>query len=297
MADASPGEARTPLQVIVPAYGKSPLLTETLASLVDVLPADVPLVVLDDATPGDDVRRQADPFAPRLEYWRNERNLGVSGAFNAAMRRSDAEYVVLVGPDDRAVPGFAQTYLAAIERYRGAAALHPGVTTIDEHGKPWVSTGDKVKRLLRPRAGRLRGQALAARLLVGNWTYNPAIAWRVSFVREHPFNEDLHTAMDLELLLRLSLAGEEFALVDGPALEYRRHAGAVSSINAGRKRLAEELQIHAWAGREAAKRHWRRTALAARLAPTARLHGLMLASGRSGEERKAIVRLALTGRG
>jgi glycosyltransferase involved in cell wall biosynthesis len=295
MAEARPSD--TPLQVIVPAYGTSPLLTDTLASLVDVVPADVPLVVLDDASPGDDVRRQAAPFAPRVEYWRNERNLGVSGAFNAAMRRADAEYVVLVGPDDRAVPEFAQTYLAAIEQYRGAAALHPDVDTIDEHGRPWVSTGDKVKRLLRPPAGQLRGQQLAARLLIGNWTYNPAIAWRVSFVREHPFNEQLHTAMDLDLLLRLAFAGETLALVDGRALEYRRHAGAVSSINAGRKRLTEELEIHAGARREASSRHWRRTALAGRLAPTARLHGLLLASGRRGQERWATVRLALTGRG
>ena len=231
MAEARPSD--TPLQVIVPAYGTSPLLTDTLASLVDVVPADVPLVVLDDASPGDDVRRQAAPFAPRVEYWRNERNLGVSGAFNAAMRRADAEYVVLVGPDDRAVPEFAQTYLAAIEQYRGAAALHPDVDTIDEHGRPWVSTGDKVKRLLRPPAGQLRGQQLAARLLIGNWTYNPAIAWRVSFVREHPFNEQLHTAMDLDLLLRLAFAGETLALVDGRALEYRRHQRRAQAADRG----------------------------------------------------------------
>jgi GT2 family glycosyltransferase len=297
MADAGvSGGAHPPLHVIVPAYGTSPLLTETLASLVAVLPADVPLTVLDDATPSDAVSRQAEPFAPRLQYWRNERNLGVSGAFNAAVRRSRAEYVVLVGPDDRALPGFAETYLAAIAGNPGAAAVHPGVDTIDEHGRPWVSAGDKVKRVLRPRAGRLGGQRLAARLLIGNWTYNPAIAWRTSFVREHPFDEDLHTAMDLDLLLRLAFAGQTLALVDGPALAYRRHAGAVSSINAGRKRLAEELAIHARAAREAADRHWWATSAAARLAPTARLHGLMLAGGRAGEERWATIRLALTGR-
>lgn len=297
MADAgASGGAPCPLHVIVPAYGESLLLTETLVSLVEALPAQVPLAVLDDATPGDAVRRQAGRFTPRLEYWRNERNLGVSGAFNAAMHRTDAEYVVLVGPDDRVVPGLAETFLDAARHHPGAAALHPGVDTIDENGQPWVSIGDTVKRLLRPRAGELGGQRLAARLLVGNWTYNPAIAWRVSFVRDHPFNENLHTAMDLELLLRLAFAGQTLALVDGPALEYRRHAGAVSSINAGCKRLAEELQIHSWAAGEAASRHWYRTLLAARAAPTARLHGLMLAAGRSGQERRALVRLALTGR-
>lgn len=282
------------LEVVVAAYGRSPLLDQTLRSLLNHLPADLPITVLDDASPTDDVQRIAAPFMPRVRYRRNEANLGVSGAFNAAMRLSRSRFTVLVGPDDRALPGFAGVYLDAIARYPDVAAIHPGVLVIDADGNRVTPLGDRVKALLRPRGeGELTGEALVTRLLAGNWTYNPAIAWRTDIVRGSPFDEQLHTAMDLDLLLRLAFAGEHVALVDGPALEYRRHAGAVSSVNAGAKRLREELQIHRRAAQQARARGWRRAAATATLAPTARINALLVAATASGPGRAETVRMAV----
>ena len=285
----------TDIEIVVPAYGESPLLAETLRSLTDVVPSDVGIVVQDDASPGPEVRDIAAAFAPRVGYRRNAVNLGVSGAFNAAARASSATFVVLVGPDDRGVPGMVQAYRRAIALYPGVSAIHPGVRVIDEHGAPAKPLGDRVKSILRPRrTGVLAGEPLATRLLTGNWTYNPAIAWRTSFVRANPFDEELHTAMDLDLLLRLAFSGASVALTDDVALEYRRHGGAVSSLNAGTKRLTEELAIQRRAGAVARRLQWSRAAAAASLAPTARLHGLLLARDLPSGDRKALVGLALS---
>jgi hypothetical protein len=132
------------------------------------------------------------------------------------------------------------------------------------------------------------------RLLAGNWTYNPAIAWRSSFVAADGFDTGLHTAMDLDLLLRLAFSGASVALVDPVALEYRRHGGAVSSVNAGVKRLSEELGIHRSAREIARGLGWRRAAAMATLAPTARLHGLLLARELPAGERRQLVAVALS---
>ncbi len=293
-----PGESQrrsTDIEIVVPAYGGSPLLAETLRSLVGVVPADVDLTVQDDASPGPEVRDIAAAFAPRVAYRRNARNLGVSGAFNEAARLSPAAFVVLVGPDDRGVRGMVEAYRRGIELHPGVSAIHPGVRVIDEHGLVVRPLGDRVKSVLRPsRHGVLAGQRLATRLLTGNWTYNPAIAWSTAFVAAHPFDETLHTAMDLDLLLRLAFAGESLALIDDVALEYRRHSGAVSSVNAGTKRLAEELAIQRRAGQTARSLGWSRAAAAASLAPTARLHGLLLARGLPAGQRRALVELSLS---
>jgi glycosyltransferase involved in cell wall biosynthesis len=293
-----PGESQTrwtDIEIVVPAYGESPLLAETLRSLVDVVPVDVDITVQDDASPGPHVRDIAADFAPRVAYRRTGRNLGVSGAFNEAARLSRSAFLVLVGPDDRGVPGMIEAYRRGIALHPEAAAFHPGVRVIDEGGEVVRPLGDRVKSVLRPRRhGVLAGEGLATRLLTGNWTYNPAIAWRSSFVVAHPFDDTLHTAMDLDLLLRLAFSGASLALLDDVALEYRRHGGAVSSINAGTKRLAEELDIHRRAGRVARSLGWSRAAAAASLAPAARLHGLLLARGLRAGERRDLLELAVS---
>lgn len=284
------------LEIVVAAYGPSPYLSQTLDSTSAAMPDDIRITVLDDASPDDAVARIAATHADRVAYRRNEPNLGTSGSFNAAMRLSTARYTLLVGPDDLLLPGAADIYAAALARFPGVAAVQPAVVTIDGEGRESVALTDRVKRVLTPKAGTLIDERLATGLLLGNWTYNPAIAWRTDLVETIPFDEGLHTAMDLDRLLRLAFAGEAFGLGEDPAFAYRRHSGAVSSVNKGRKRLAEELGIHAWARDQARTRGWRKAAVAAQAAAAARLHGLQLAataSGASREERMATLSLAV----
>lgn len=264
-------------EVVVAAYGQSPYLPQTLDSVVSCLPESVRVTVLDDASPTDDVSRIAAGYAPRVGYQRNAQNLGTSGSFNEAFRLSRSPYTILVGPDDLLLPGAGEVYREGIAAHRGAAAIQPSVVVIDGGGDAADPLADRIKRVISPPPGAYTGSALANRLLLGNWTYNPAIAWRTDLVSAFPFDESLVTAMDLDRLLRLAFAGEQLVLLPREAFAYRRHAGAVSSVNKGQSRLAEELGIHAKALREARSRNWSRTCLIAQLAFTARSHGIQVA--------------------
>jgi glycosyltransferase involved in cell wall biosynthesis len=284
-------------EVVVAAYGPSPYLRETMDSILANVAPEVRVTVLDDCSPDAAVRSVTDAFGTRVGYHRNERNLGTSGAFNEAMRISRSPYTVLVGPDDLLLPDAGEAYERAIGLRTGAAAIHPGVRVIDGAGAAAMPLPDRVKDILRPAAGIHRGQELAVRLLLGNWTYNPAIAWRTDLVDTLPFDESLLTAMDLDRLLRMAEAGEALLLSDAPALAYRRHAGAVSSVNRGLQRLGEELDIHARACAAYRDLGWRTASLAAHAAPTARGHGLQSALSGSGShprDRLSTVRTALT---
>ncbi len=255
------------------------------------------MTVLDDCSPDDAVRSVGEDFAARVGYHRNRHNMGTSGAFNEAMRISRSRYTVLVGPDDLLLPGARQTFERAIGLGTGSAAIHPGVQVIDGAGAAARPLPDRVKDLLRPGAGVHRGEDLAVSLLLGNWTYNPAIAWRTDLVDSLPFDESLRTAMDLDRLLRMAAAGEALLLSDAPALAYRRHSGAVSSVNRGMQRLGEELDIHVRARAAYRELGWRMAALAAQAAPTARGHALQSALSGSGWHRRdrwSTARAALT---
>jgi glycosyltransferase involved in cell wall biosynthesis len=284
-------------EVVVAAYGRSPYLRETLESVISNVGPAVRVTVIDDCSPDDSVVRIAEGLSPRVGYRRNEQNLGTSGAFNEAMRISQAQYVVLVGPDDLLLPGGGDAYERAIALGTDAGAIHPGVQVIDESGAAARPLPDRVKDVLRPAAGLHKGEELAVRLLLGNWTYNPAIAWRTDLVASVPFDESLRTAMDLDRLLRMAAAGEALFLSDDAALAYRRHAGAVSSVNRGLQRLSEELDCHARACVEFRELGWSRAIVAAQAAPTARAHGFhaaLTADSSTLRERWATVRAALT---
>lgn len=282
-------------EVAVAAYGPSPYLEETLASVVANVPPSVRISVIDDASPDDSVVQIVEKFAPRIRYERNENNLGTSGSFNVALRQSESPYTVLVGPDDLLLPGGAEVYSRAIRVYDGAAAIHPGVITIDDTGAPYQPLVDRTKVAITPQPGLYRGDRFASRLAIGNWTYNPAIAWRSDLVDSIPFDEALHTAMDLDRLLRMAFAGEALALVAPQALAYRRHEGAVSSVNRGRRRLDEELAVLSRAHDEARRLGWRRTVAATELAPTVRGHALILAATTPGVPMRQRAQLALGG--
>ena len=301
-ADVIPEEGRRmgelpALEVVVAAYGPSPFLRLTIESAMAYLPGTVSVTILDDCSPDDSVRRVAKEFAGRINYRRNDRNLGTSGSFNEAMRISRSRYTVLLGPDDLILPGAQDAYARAVRLETGAGAIHPGVRVIDETGALVKPLPDKIKHLLRPGAGLHKGQETAVRILLGNWTYNPAIAWRTDLVDSLPFDESLKTAMDLDRLLRLAMAGETLLLTDAPALAYRRHSGAVSSVNRGAQRLSEELGIHARAMQQFRERGWHAALAAAQLAPTARAHGLQVAATSlpsPARERLATTRIALS---
>jgi glycosyltransferase involved in cell wall biosynthesis len=283
-------------EVVVAAYGESSYLQQTLESVVANVAPNVHITVLDDASPTDAIALIAATVAPRVRYVRNRDNRGTSGSFNEAMHLSQSDYTVLVGPDDLLLAGAGSFYTEVIQRANGAAVIHPGVVIIDEMGNAGVPLPDRVKAAIRPRSGTHSGQGLARGLLLGNWTYNPAMAWRTDLVDTIPFDETLATAMDLDRLLRLALAGESLVLRDDPVFAYRRHSGAVSSVNRGRQRLQEELVIHARIRPLLRARRWYQAAAAATVAPTARLHGLQVSAApgsTSLRDRRATVGLAL----
>lgn len=283
---------RPPLEIVVTAYGESPHLRAALASLAAFAPADLPVSVLDDASPTDFVQRSVAGHDNRFRYLRNPRNLGIAGSFNAALAASRGEYTVLMGHDDVLLPGGAQTYVSAIEASAGCDLIQPGVLVVDEQDRLVHPLGDRIKAALRPRSGRpYTGEALGVSFALGQWVYFPTLAWHTDTARRHGFDESTHTAMDLDLLLRMVLADGSLYVAHRPAMAYRRHPASASARTAGPARLAEELAVYRSFADSAGRRGWPSAAAAARLAPTARLHGLLHATGADASTRRQILGL------
>ena len=279
------------LHVLVPSYGPSPYLAEALTSLVAAADERTIVTVVDDGSPGAEVQ-QAAATQPTVEYLRLDANHGVAGAFQRCLELSRGDYTVLMGSDDLVEPSYVAEVRALLRRFGRPAMVLPGVTVIDGQGHVARPHADRVKGVLSPRGHEPRllgGDRLAASLLMGNWLYFPAMAWRTDVARQLGFRQDLSTVLDLHLELRLLFDGEQLAWSPRPAFRYRRHAQSESSRTAGSgARFAEEQQVFRWAAREAAALGWRRAAAAARLHPTARLHAGLVRASRLRQRRRQL---------
>ncbi len=87
------------LHVMIPAYGKSPYLRQTLESAVKHLPLEVPITVIEDPSSDVDLENVVKEF-PRVEYIRNKVRLGIGGNFTNSIKRSTGIFTQICGSDD-----------------------------------------------------------------------------------------------------------------------------------------------------------------------------------------------------
>jgi GT2 family glycosyltransferase len=216
-----------------------------------------------------------------VRYLHNPGNLGLNRNFQRCVDLADGDLVVLLGADDRMLPGYVRAVTAAAAAVPHAAMIQPGVRVIDAAGAPVRPLGDRVKSLLALSVHGRRvvgGEQLAASLLRADWMYFPAVAFRREWLRRFGFRPGYDVVLDLDMYLRMLLAGAELVLVEEVCFEYRRHAASLSSAEASSGgRFDEEHAFFAEARALMAAHGWRRAARAADAHLTSRLHALVRA--------------------
>jgi len=101
--------------VVILNWNRGPALIRCVESVIATTPAWVRVIVVDNASA--DGSPDAAAQIPRVEVWKNDRNLGFAAAYNRAIRRCPESYVALLNPDtilDR--PGWVESLIAVAER-------------------------------------------------------------------------------------------------------------------------------------------------------------------------------------
>ena len=114
LAFATPATLRASL--VIPVHGKLDYTLACLRSLVQTaLPADVEVIVIDDASPDD--TGNVLPAVPGLRYHRNATNLGFVGSCNAGAALANGEFLVFLNNDTTLTPGWLDTLLRTFETH------------------------------------------------------------------------------------------------------------------------------------------------------------------------------------
>ncbi len=258
------------VDVMLPFYGELAQLRVAVESVLAQTHTEFRLVCVDDAYPSDEPKEWILGLDdPRVEYVRNDGNLGVARNFTRCLELVQTDRFVMMGGDDFMMPDYLRTVVGIAQRNPDAAVIQPGVAVMDEQGRPSAPLADRVKALVRPRVRgaerTLAGEDLGARLARADWAYFPSLLWSTQAVRAHGFDERYAVALDLALLFDIVLAGGSLVLSDDVCFRYRRHRSSVSSATAhdGLRFAQERSLLDEYADRFA-RRGWPRAARVAR---------------------------------
>ncbi|WP_435130410.1 glycosyltransferase family 2 protein [Actinacidiphila sp. bgisy144] len=287
------------LDIMLPYYGDPALMRDAVRSVLGQTDPDWRLTVVDDDTRPGVPEWFAGLDDPRVRYFRNARNLGVTGNFRRCVELADYPYTVLMGCDDLMRPGYVATVKAARAAMPGAAMYQPAVRVIDGAGRPVNTLVDTAKRRLYSaapdRRAQLGGERLAVSLLRGNWLYFPAMCWRSDLLKEVGFRADLTVVQDLALVMELLLRGEQLVTDPAVCFDYRRHLASESSAQAvSGSRFAETRRLLLELAADFDALGWDRAARTARRHLSTRLHALLMVPGALRGRRLAAAR-ELTG--
>jgi hypothetical protein len=268
------------LDILLPFYGRFDHFRIAVESVLGQKDGDWRLTVVDDVypdlAPGEWVRSLDDS---RVRYIRNEENLGVSRNFAKCVTLMEFSHAVIFGCDDVMLPDYVEQVHRLIDAHPDADVIQPGVEVIDSDGRPALPLGDRIKRSYRLRDvrpdGELEGEALAASLLRGNWTYFPSLVWRSEQLTTFGFVTTREVVPDLKMLLDIAATGGLLVVDEKPVFQYRRHSESVSSWRAtDGSRFLEESELFAEEAERFAALGWHRAERAARVHFSSRLNAL-----------------------
>lgn len=91
------------VSILVPTHNRKDILPRTLQSLITQSYKNIEVVLVNDA--GEDVIEIVKQFNDsRIKYFQNEKNLGLAGTRNVAIKHSTGEYICLLDDDDIYLP-------------------------------------------------------------------------------------------------------------------------------------------------------------------------------------------------
>jgi len=205
---------RPKVSVIMPAYNRADLLPAAIDSVLGQSFADFEVLVIDDGSQ-DHTRQIVAGFSdPRIHYF-HQKNSGVSAARNRGLEIARGEYLAFLDSDDLFLPAKLAFQVAQLDADPALGMVAGGFRYIDWQGgwlaerRPWV---------FQPTLD-------LSTVLLGAAIITNSVLLRKEWIeRVGGFNPTFSWAEDLDLWLRLAVAGCQMNWTQAVLCAYRMHA-------------------------------------------------------------------------
>jgi glycosyltransferase involved in cell wall biosynthesis len=161
---------------------------------------------------------------PRVRYTRTPGRLGLSGNWNWCVSQSRGSHVVIIGDDDRLLPGFLSTLAPFTKTFDVVFSDH---TLIDSEGKRVEDSPSLLRRYGRDALSQ--GPVDNPEAMVWKNAVAPSAALvRTEVARKLLFEPNLNTP-ELDFFVRAAALPARFYFVPQVLAEYRVHGGSATA--------------------------------------------------------------------
>jgi glycosyltransferase involved in cell wall biosynthesis len=218
------------VSVIIPTYNRPHLLGRALKSALNQTYRDFEVIVVDDASAQSPEPVIRDLKEERIRYIRHEKNKGLPGSRNTAIKAARGDYIALLDDDDEWLPEKLQKQVDRLQ----SAKESVGVVSC---GHRVIS--DATGRTVRTRIPRYKGN-VHERVLRGLFVGSGSVILirKDCFKRAGLYDESLATAEDWEMVLRLSKYFE-YDFIPEVLVITHFHGERISSAPEGKIRARE----------------------------------------------------------
>ena len=208
------------ISVVILTYNAANYLAASIGSALAQTFTDFELLILDNASTDETPQVVAQFNDPRIQYHRNERNLGFAGNANVGLKRARGQYITYLGADDIWNERFLARCIDLLRRNSSLALVHTAATWIDPSGAPFGANPPGW-------SAQTPGPAAFLHALRYGFTF-AAMVMRIDLLRRvGPIDESWKGLADSWIFLKLCLAGDVGYIAD-PLVLYRVHDQSIS---------------------------------------------------------------------
>lgn len=211
------------VSVLIPCYNAAAFIDESIQSVLDQTFTDFELIIVDnasdDATPQLVAKYCTDP---RVQYFRNRVNIGMSGNFNRCLTLAKGMYIKFLMADDKFHPHLLERFVEVLDN-------NPDVALVTSYRYLLTEKGT-TKVFETPFAGLQEGKKIIYSTLNDwNWIGEPTtVMFRSKNLDLGLFNPEYHYYLDWDMWLRHLAVGDCY-FVPEPLSYFRMHGSQTSN--------------------------------------------------------------------
>jgi glycosyltransferase involved in cell wall biosynthesis len=226
------------VSVLIPVFNGEMFLAECLESVLAQDYDDYEVLISDDgSTDGSTavIQRYA-RCDGRIRWWRNPRNLGIGGNFNACLKAAQGDFLKYVLQDDKLLePSALRQMVTTLESDLSVSLVVSASQLIDAQSR-LIQVRNAFGR-----SGVREGKEVIVHCLAENANVigEPSLALFRKSQAARGFDDQLKQLLDLEMWFHLLEQGR-FAFIANPLCAFRQHPAQQTAVNRNSGATADE---------------------------------------------------------
>jgi len=210
------------ISVVMPSYNHAAFIGRTIGSVLGQTYSNFELIIVDNHSQDGTEAVVAACKDPRIKYVKFSNNGVIAASRNHGVGLSRGEYVAFVDSDDLWLPEKLEKQMEAF--------LSPG-SPVMVYSRYKLITGDAVSEKVLPEAGKCAGGDIFKALYLGHFIACSGVMVKKKVLDEAGGFDETPAFLaveDMDLWLRLALAGPAACACAEPLFLYRVHPGNLS---------------------------------------------------------------------